>query len=115
MIEYFHKYFLYLGNAPGGFLLLNSDFEIFGRWGDSEMHKLGYNYDYWYQPYHNIMVSSEWAAPKTFLNGFNPAEVSEKYGRKIYFWDWTEAKIIKEYDMGNEGLIPLGITLLQNF
>ena len=43
------------GDAEGcGFLLLNSQFEIEGKWAESE--KLSYNYDYWYQPYHNVMV-----------------------------------------------------------
>ncbi len=98
------------GNAPGGFLLLDENFEIAGKWSEkSEIERLGFSYDFWYQPYHNVMVSSEWAAPNTFLSGFNPAHVAEaKYGRKIYFWDWSQAKIIKEHDLGPEGLIPLG-------
>ena len=25
------------------------------------------NYDYWYQPRQNVMVSTEWAAPKTYV------------------------------------------------
>lgn len=25
-----------------------------------------FNHDFWYQPRHNVMVSSEFAAPKTF-------------------------------------------------
>ena len=28
-----------------------------------------------YQPRHNMMVSTEWAAPRTFFAGFNPADV----------------------------------------
>ena len=38
------------GNAPGGFLLLNGQFEIIGKWGESE--PINFNYDFWYQPYH---------------------------------------------------------------
>jgi selenium-binding protein 1 len=44
------------GNAPGGFMQLDEKFDIVGRWAESESSKLGYNYDFWYQPYHNIMV-----------------------------------------------------------
>lgn len=70
-----------LGNAqgenPGGFALLDEDFNIVERWG---MHPDGGDdtkapnptknfYDFWYQPQHNIMVSSEWAAPNTFNKG----------------------------------------------
>ena len=36
-----------------------------------------FGYDFWYQPRHNIMVSSEWGEPDCFLNGFNPAHVAE--------------------------------------
>jgi len=75
-----------LGEAPGGFILLNEKFEIAGTWGEQNT-DLGFNYDFWYQPYHNIMVSSEWGAPNTYTKGFNPAHVAEgKYGRHIYFW-----------------------------
>jgi selenium-binding protein 1 len=35
------------------------------------------------------MVSSEWAAPSTYYGGFNPVDVAnEKYGHRLYFWDW---------------------------
>ena len=47
-----------------------------------------FNYDFWYQPRQNTMVSSEWGAPNTFQDGFNPADVAAgKYGRKLHFWD----------------------------
>lgn len=32
-------------------------------------------YDFWYQPRHNVMISTEWAAPNIFQNGFNLADV----------------------------------------
>ena len=39
------------------------------------------NYDFWYQPRHNVMVSSEWAAPNTVKNGFKLEDVQGgKYG-----------------------------------
>src|SRR5262245_30626882 len=69
------------GNAPGGFLLLNDKFEIVGHWEKSRegMH---FNYDFWYQPKHNVMVSSEWAAPNTFRGGFKLEDVKAgKYGQ----------------------------------
>ncbi len=53
-------------------------------------------------------MSSEWAAPNTYTIGFNPSEVNEKYGRSLCFWDWTAGKIIERFDLGNDGLIPLG-------
>jgi len=103
------------GNGPGGFLLLDENFEILGRWGDGNTIERSYNYDYWYQPYHNIMVSSEWAAPKTFQSGFNPAHVAEnKYGQAIYFWDWEKGKIIKKVDLGADGMVPLELRFHHN-
>jgi selenium-binding protein 1 len=51
------------GEAPGGYLHLNKDFEIVGRWENS-MGDIKFGYDFWYQPRHNVMVSSEWAGPQ---------------------------------------------------
>ena len=73
------------GNAPGGYLHLNKDFKIVGRWENS-MGDIKFGYDFWYQPRHNVMVSSEWGAPNTFMPGFDLEEVGHlKYGREIHF------------------------------
>jgi len=45
-----------------------------GRWENS-MGDIKFGYDFWYQPRHNVMVSSEWAAPNTFMPGFDLEEV----------------------------------------
>eukprot|EP00871_Galdieria_phlegrea_P003235 jgi/Galph1/3912/GphlegSOOS_G2546.1 len=96
------------GNAPGGFLLLDEDFNICGKWGDSSMKEVDFNYDFWYQPRHNVMVSTEWAAPKTYYNGFDLADVKKgKYGRKIHFWNWKENILQQTIDLGEDGWIPL--------
>ena len=76
------------GEAPGGYLQLDKDFNIVGRWENS-MGDIKFGYDFWYQPRHNIMVSSEWAAPNTFMPGFDLEEVGHlKYGRELHFWDF---------------------------
>ena len=37
------------------------------------------------------MVSSEWAAPNTFMPGFDLEEVGYlKYGRELHFWDFAK-------------------------
>ena len=99
------------GDLPGGFLELNEDFEIEGRWeppGEIEM-----NYDYWYQPRQNVMVSTEWAAPKTYYPGFDLEDVEEgKYGQKIHFWDWEDGTVEQTIDLGEEGQIPLEVRFL---
>ena len=102
------------GRGPGGFLLLDDKFEIAGRW-EKELGAMKFNYDFWYQPRHNVMVSSEWAAPTTFSAGFNPADVQAgKYGRQLHFWDWTKRQIVQTVDLKDAGLIPLEVRFLHN-
>jgi selenium-binding protein 1 len=101
------------GNAPGGFLLLNDKFDIKGRW-EQESKGMNFNYDFWYQPRHNVMVSSEWAAPKTFAPGPNFDDVKAgKYGQRIHLWDWKERKIRQSFDLG-AAAIPLEVRFLHD-
>jgi selenium-binding protein 1 len=102
-----------LGNenldGPGGFLLLDEKFEIAGQW-EASREGMRFNYDFWYQPRHNVMVSSEWAAPKTTRPGFKLEDVQAgKYGQHLHFWDWKERRIAKSIDLGEKGLIPLEV------
>eukprot|EP00755_Sulcionema_specki_P029453 Sspe_Gene.1921::Locus_640_Transcript_1_1_Confidence_1.000_Length_1626::g.1921::m.1921/K17285/SELENBP1; selenium-binding protein 1 len=63
--------------AKNGFLSLDpKTLEINGRWERGEK-KPSFGYDFWYQPRHNVMVSSEWGEPTCFASGFNPAHVGE--------------------------------------
>ncbi|MBI3411122.1 MAG: selenium-binding family protein [Planctomycetes bacterium] len=97
------------GNGPGGFMLLNDKFEIAGHWEKSR-EGMNFNYDFWYQPRLNVMVSSEWAAPNTFRAGFKLEDVKAgKYGHRVHFWDWKARKIEKSIDLGDQGLIPLEV------
>ncbi|MCO6456752.1 MAG: selenium-binding family protein [Pirellulaceae bacterium] len=97
------------GNAPGGFLLLNEQFDILGRWEKSNA-GMQFNYDFWYQPRHNMMVSSQWAAPRTVRPGFKLDDVQAgKYGQALHFWDWQKRELLQTVDLGPEGLIPLEV------
>ena len=97
------------GDAPGGFLLLNDRFEVAGRW-EASLEGMHFNYDFWYQPRHKVMVSSEWAAPKTVRQGFKPNEVKAgQYGRRLHFWDWESRRISQSIDLGEKGHIPLEV------
>ena len=59
----------------GGFIILDgSTFEVKGNW-EKEGQATPFGYDFWYQPRHNVMISSEWGSPKAFLSGFNPEHV----------------------------------------
>jgi len=102
------------GEAPGGFLHVNEDFEIVGRW-ENDIEGMNFNYDFWYQPRHNVMVSSEWAAPNTFMPGFDLEDVGKrKYGRTIHFWDFEAKKIVDSVWLGEEGVIPLEVRFHHN-
>ena len=102
------------GNGPGGFLLLNQNFDIVGHW-EQKAEAMQFNYDFWYQPRHKIMVSSEWGAPKTFYPGFDLDDVAAgKYGKQLHFWDWSKREIIQTVDLGEEGMIPLEVRFHHN-
>lgn len=95
------------GYGPGGFLHLDKDFNILGRW-ENDLGDMKYNYDFWYQPRHNMMISTEWASPNTFMPGFDLEDVARgKYGQHIHFWDFKNRTVEKSVDLGEEGLIPL--------
>jgi len=97
------------GRGPGGFLALDDKFDVAGRW-DREANGMQFNYDFWYQPRHNVMVSSEWSAPKTYSGGFDPKDAEAgKYGSRIHFWDWSARKVMKTFDLGPTGMIPLEV------
>ncbi|KAF8764164.1 Methanethiol oxidase like protein [Argiope bruennichi] len=101
--------------AKGTFILLEQGtFRVKGTWQE-ESESIEYNYDYWYQPRHNIMVSTEWAGPKVFRKGFFLKDVENGlYGRSINFWDWNEKKRIQRIDLGSDGLIPLEVRFHHN-
>jgi methanethiol oxidase len=98
------------GNLPGGFAVLDAkDFSVLGRW-DEEKNGQEFMYDFWYSPRHNTLLSSEWGAPNTFLDGFNPADVAEgKYGHQLHFWNLEQRAKTQTIDLGDDGWIPLEI------
>lgn len=103
------------GNAEGnGFLLLDSDLNVKGRWekpGDSPK----FGYDFWYQPQHKTMISSSWGAPAAFTKGFNPQHVVEGlYGKHLFVYSWPDGTLKQTIDLGNEGLIPLEVRFLHD-
>jgi selenium-binding protein 1 len=101
------------GSLPGGFAVLDANtFEVLGRWeqarGDQQM-----MYDFWYQPRHNMLVSSEWAAPATYEPGFDLADVqADKYGHRLHIWDLEQRTHRQSIELGDTGLVPLEIRWL---
>lgn len=64
-------------NTAGGFILIDgTTFTVKGNW-EAPGHATPFGYDFWYQPRRNVMISSEWGEPNTFLHGFNPAHVAD--------------------------------------
>ena len=102
------------GNAPGGFLQLDENFDISGCW-EQERDGMDFNYDFWYQPRQNVMVSSGLAAPNTYYPGFSLDDVAAGlYSQRINLWDWQERKLVQKIDLGEEGLVPLEVRFMHN-
>ena len=80
----------------GGFILVDGkSFNVKGNW-EANGSSTPFGYDFWYQPRHNVMISSEWGEPRSFLEGFNPQHVADgKYGRHLHVWDWTKHEVIQ--------------------
>ncbi|KIY91708.1 Selenium-binding protein 1 [Monoraphidium neglectum] len=55
------------------------------------------------------MVSTEFGAPKSFFQGFDPSLVATDYGSKIHVWNWKDKTLRQTIDLGGDGLIPLEI------
>lgn len=103
------------GESKGGFALVDgASLKVKGTW-EKEGDETRFGYDFWYQPRHNVMISSEWGEPDCFLKGFNPADVAEgRYGNAINFWKWEEKEFIKRLDLGPDGMIPLELRFLHD-
>jgi selenium-binding protein 1 len=103
------------GNGAGGFALLDAaTFELKGRW-ENGGERPSLNYDFWYQPRKNTLVSSEFGEPTAYEPGFNPADVEAgRYGRRIHFWNLEERRLESSLDLGDAGLVPLELRWLHD-
>jgi methanethiol oxidase len=101
------------GNGAGGFIVLDAKtFELKGRWENGgEAPSL--NYDFWYQPRRNVLVSTEFGEPNAYEPGFDPADVEAgRYGQRIHFWNLETRMHEQTVDLGEKGLIPLEVRWL---
>ena len=102
------------GEGPGGFLTMDENFNVTGRW-EAALDGMKYNYDFWYQPRHNVMVSSEFGAPNAYYPGFKLEDVAAgRYGQRLYFWDFEKRRIEKTVDLGQDGMVPLEVRFHHN-
>jgi selenium-binding protein 1 len=103
------------GNGVGGFAVLDAKtFEVKGRWENGSQHP-AMNYDFWYQPRKNVLVSSEFGEPNAYEEGFDPSDVAAgRYGRRIHFWNLAERTLEQTVDLGDSGLVPLEVRWLHD-
>jgi methanethiol oxidase len=103
------------GNGAGGFAVLDAKtFELKGRWENGgELPPM--NYDFWYQPRKNVLVSSEFGEPKAYEGGFDPADVEAgHYGHRLHFWNLEERRMEETVELGEAGLVPLEVRWLHD-
>ncbi|TNN02032.1 hypothetical protein fugu_009519 [Takifugu bimaculatus] len=103
------------GNGKGGFVLLDGQtFDVVGNW-EHPGEAAPFGYDFWYQPRHNVMISTEWGAPKALANGFDPADVAGgHYGSCLHVWNWDTHRKLQTIDLGKDGGIPLEVRFLHD-
>jgi methanethiol oxidase len=103
------------GNGSGGFAVLDArTFELKGRWENGgELPTL--NYDFWYQPRKDVLVSSEFGEPNAYEGGFDIDDVAAgRYGHRLHFWNLGERSLQQTIDLGESGLIPLEVRWLHD-
>ena len=103
------------GDAPGGFAVLDAHtFEVLGRW-ERDRGEQRLNYDFWYQPRQNALVSSEFADPNAYEKGFDVADLKAgRYGRRLHFWNLERRSVEQTIDLGEGGMIPLEVRWLHD-
>ena len=103
------------GNGTCGFAVLDaSTFELKGRWENGGP-RPGLNYDFWYQPRHNVLASSEFGEPNAYESGFDLDDVGAgRYGSRLHFWNLAERRVEQTLELGETGLVPLEIRWLHD-
>ncbi|XP_076240522.1 methanethiol oxidase [Calliopsis andreniformis] len=104
------------GDAQGEFLCIDAEsLEVKGTWTVGEK-KAKFGYDFWYQPYHDTLVSSEWGLPKAFQKGYDASSSSnpDVYGRSLNFYSWSEKKLKQVVNLGDDGIAPLEVRFLHD-
>ena len=103
------------GNGAGGFAVLDAaSFELKGRWENGGP-RPSLNYDFWYQPRQNTLVSSEFGEPVAYEPGFDPYDVAAgRYGSRLHFWNLSERRVEQTLELGETGLVPLEVRWLHD-
>lgn len=101
--------------AKGEFIQFDTDFNCIGTWTRGDKRPVC-GYDFWYQPYFDVMVSSEWGAPKLFKHGWKNSDIENplEYGRSLNFYRWSDHTLIQTINLGEEGITPLEVRFLHD-
>jgi len=104
------------GNGKGSFVMIDTKtWKVTGTYANDPKDIPPFGYDFWYQPFHNVMISTEWGNVWALKDGFNPADLaSGNYGTHLNVFDWKERKLIQRIDVGVEGVMPLEIRFLHD-
>ena len=103
------------GNGACGFAALDArTFAVKGRW-DQDTDGARLNYDFWYQPRHNVMASSEFGEPNAYEPGFDLDDVAAgRYGSRLHFWNLSERRHEQTVELGETGLLPFEVRWLHD-
>jgi hypothetical protein len=63
--------------------------DVPGLWTRGE-EKAKFGYDFWYQPHWDVMVSSEWGAPKSFKKGFTVSDTQDRGTYRLWISQNTQ-------------------------
>jgi methanethiol oxidase len=103
------------GAGAGGLACLDArTFELKGRW-ENGGERPSFNYDFWYQPRKDVLISSEFAEPNAYEPGFDIEDVAAgRYGRRLHFWKLGDRRLAQTIDLGEQGLVPLELRWLHD-
>lgn len=102
------------GRGKGGFIVLDGDtFELKGNW-EHECEAPPTGHDFWYQPRHNVLISTAGMVPRIAGRGFNPDDLKKGvFGRRLNVWNLSCRNLTQCFDLGEDSL-PLSVKFLHN-
>ncbi|XP_067328436.1 methanethiol oxidase-like [Anolis sagrei] len=102
------------GKGKGGLLVVDSEtWEVKGTWESPEDGPIEI-FDFWFQPRHNVLITTEGGQPKFFVNTFDPDNLRKgRYGHQINVWDLTTHHLLQSLNM-SEDSAPREIRFLHN-
>lgn len=100
------------GNAKGDFIQFDSEMNCLGTWTRGK-ERPACGYDFWYQPYFDVLVSSEWGAPKLFKRGYRSTDIDNPadYGRSLNFYRLSDHTLFQSINLGIDGITPLEVSV----